>query len=182
MSRLIVVSNRVQAPQKSSGGNQGGLAVALLAALRKRGGIWFGWSGETTEKFTGDICFQEGGGVTTATIDLEDQDVEEYYNGYANRTLWPLFHDRIDLTEFERDFEGGYARVNRRFAETLAPLLEPDDIIWVHDYHMIPLGNELRKLGFDNRIGFFLHIPWPLTRLLLSLPTHRENGRIAVRL
>ena len=174
MSRLIVVSNRVQAPQKSSAGNQGGLAVALLAALRKRGGIWFGWSGETTEQFTGDISFKEGGGVTTATIDLEDQDVEEYYNGYANRTLWPLFHDRIDLTEFERDFEGGYARVNRRFAETLAPLLQPDDLIWVHDYHMIPLGNELRKMGFDNRIGFFLHIPWPLTRLLLSLPTHRK--------
>ncbi len=116
MSRLIVISNRVQPPTTGPGGNQGGLAVALLAALREQGGIWFGWSGETTDQFSGHINFQQGGGVTTATIDLEEQDIDEYYNGYANRTLWPLFHYRIDLTEFERDFDSGYRRVNERFA------------------------------------------------------------------
>ena len=174
MSRLIVISNRVQPPTTGPGGNQGGLAVALLAALREQGGIWFGWSGETTEEFSGHINFQQGGGVTTATIDLEEQDIDEYYNGYANRTLWPLFHYRIDLTEFERDFDSGYARVNERFAETVQPLIEPDDLVWVHDYHLIPLGRDLRKRGFKNRIGFFLHIPWPPVRLLMSLPSHRK--------
>ena len=174
MKRLVVVSNRVQAPSAEPNANQGGLAVALSAALRESDGIWFGWSGEETEKFTGDIHFRKTLGVTTATIDLEAQDVEEYYNGYANRTLWPLFHYRIDLAEFERGFEGGYARVNARFTDTLMPLLGDDDLIWVHDYHLMPMGRELRERGCKNRIGYFLHIPWPPMRLLLSLPSHRE--------
>lgn len=166
MSRLIVISNRVSA----GGGAQGGLAVALSAALRANGGIWFGWSGEVTEQFTGHINFQRTDGVATATVDLEEQDVEEYYNGYANRTLWPLFHYRIDLAEYERSFAGGYERANQRFAETVLPLIEPDDVVWVQDYHMIPLGRELRSRGIANRIGFFLHIPWPPRRLLATLP------------
>ena len=174
MSRLIVVSNRVQPPAKAGAGAQGGLAVALQAALREYSGLWFGWSGDVVDQFNGEINFQTAHGFTTATVDLEEQDVDEYYNGYANRTLWPLFHYRIDLAEFERDFAGGYARVNARFAETLAPLIKPDDLVWVHDYHLFPLGRELRERGLENRIGFFLHIPWPPTNLLLSLPNHRE--------
>jgi len=174
MSRLVIVSNRVQPPSGEGGGNQGGLAVALSAALRESSGIWFGWSGEVTDQFTGHINLQRNFGVTTATIDLEDQDVDEYYNGYANRTLWPLFHYRIDLAEFESGFAEGYERVNQRFAETLVPLIEPDDLVWVHDYHMFPLGQYLRQRSVRNRIGFFLHIPWPPYRLLLSLPNHRE--------
>jgi trehalose 6-phosphate synthase len=173
MSRLIIVSNRVQPPSGEGAGNQGGLAVALSAALREYTGLWFGWSGETTERFTGQINFQRNDGVTSATIDIEEQDIDEYYNGFANRTLWPLFHDRIDLAEYERGFEGGYQRVNARFAETLEPLIEPGDLIWVHDYHLIPLGQALRGLGVGNKIGFFLHIPWPPRRLLLSLPSHQ---------
>ncbi len=172
MSRLIVISNRVSRPSK--GGEQGGLAVALAAALRQSRGIWVGWSGNVTDKFTGQIAFNEDDGVKTATIDLEEQDVDEYYNGYANKTLWPLFHFRIDIAEYARDFEGGYNRVNQRFAETVSPLIEPDDVLWVHDYHMIPLGQMLRKKGHRNRIGFFLHIPWPPTRLLVSLPHHSK--------
>jgi trehalose 6-phosphate synthase len=174
VSRLIIVSNRVQPPTGEGGGNQGGLAVALSAALRESSGIWFGWSGETTEQFSGHINFQKNFGVTTATIDLEEQDVDEYYNGYANRTLWPLFHYRMDLAEFESGFAEGYERVNQRFAETLEPLIEPDDLVWVHDYHMFPLGERLRERGIGNRIGFFLHIPWPPYRLMMSLPNHRE--------
>ena len=112
--------------------------------------------------------------MTTATVDLEEQDVEEYYDGYANRTLWPLFHYRIDLAEYERDFAGGYKRTNQRFADTVRPLIEPDDLVWIQDYHMFPLGAELRKRGCDNRIGFFLHIPWPPRRLLGTLPNARE--------
>ncbi len=170
MSRLIVISNRVSA----GGGSQGGLAVALSAALRENGGIWFGWSGNETNEFTGHINFQRQDGVTTATVDLEAQDIDEYYNGYANRTLWPLFHYRIDLAEYERSFAGGYQRANERFADTVLPLIEPDDLIWVQDYHMFPLGKELRRRGVKNRTGFFLHIPWPPRRLLLTLPEARE--------
>jgi trehalose 6-phosphate synthase len=169
MTRLIVISNRVSAAMGASG-SQGGLAVALTAALRESHGIWFGWSGEVTDDFTGQIKFERKNGVTTATVDLEEQDVEEYYNGYANRTLWPLFHYRIDLAEYERGFADGYQRTNERFADTVRPLIEADDAIWIQDYHMIPLGEELRKRGCRNRIGFFLHTPWPPRRLLLTLP------------
>jgi trehalose 6-phosphate synthase len=173
MSRLIVISNRVSAPRADSAtGAQGGLAVALAAALRDHRGLWFGWSGEKTEEFTGHIDLQRYEGVTTATVDLEEQDVDEYYNGYANRTLWPLFHYRIDLAEYDRSFAGGYERVNERFADTVMPLIEPDDLVWIHDYHLIPLGQQLRERGLKNRIGFFLHIPWPPARLMVSLPFH----------
>jgi len=177
MPRLIAVSNRVQTESEGENANRGGLAVALAAALRQSNGIWFGWSGEQTGEFTGQIAFRRTNGVATATIDLEAQDIDEYYNGFANRTLWPLFHYRLDLTEIARDFAGGYARVNERFAETLAPLIAPDDLIWVHDYHLMPLGSHLRARGFANRIGFFLHIPWPPPSLLMSLPGHRELAR-----
>lgn len=178
MSRLIVISNRVSTPKpRSSAGAQGGLAVALSAALREYRGIWFGWSGGKTEEFTGQINLHREDGVTTATIDLEEQDVDEYYNGYANRTLWPLFHYRIDLAEYDRSFGSGYERVNERFAETVTPLIEPGDLVWVHDYHLIPLGQQLRQRGLKNRIGFFLHIPWPPHRLLVSLPFHQRLVR-----
>jgi trehalose 6-phosphate synthase len=173
MSRLIVISNRVSAPRADDPkGAQGGLSVALAAALREYRGIWFGWSGNKTDEFTGHIDFQRHQGVTTATIDLEEQDVDEYYNGYANRTLWPLFHYRIDLAEYDRSFAGGYERVNERFADTVSPLVEPDDLIWIHDYHLIPLGAQLRQRGIRNRLGFFLHIPFPPSRLMVSLPFH----------
>jgi trehalose 6-phosphate synthase len=177
LSRLIVISNRVSTPKPRSAGAQGGLSVALAAALREYRGIWFGWSGGKTEAFTGQINLHREDGVTTATIDLEEQDVDEYYNGYANRTLWPLFHYRIDLAEYDRSFGAGYERVNERFAETVSPLIEPDDLVWVHDYHLIPLGQQLRQRGLGNRIGFFLHIPWPPHRLMVSLPFHQRLVR-----
>ncbi len=175
MSRLVVISNRVAVPKaRGAAGAQGGLAGALNSALKRNSGIWFGWSGKEVESFTGEIHSQTNDGVTTATIDLEAQDVEEYYNGYANSTLWPLFHYRIDLTEYEREFGKGYERVNERFAESVCPLIGPDDTVWVHDYHLMPLGERLRAHGLKNRIGFFLHIPWPPTRLFVSLPFHER--------
>ncbi|HRD27127.1 MAG TPA: alpha,alpha-trehalose-phosphate synthase (UDP-forming) [Caulobacter sp.] len=174
MSRLIVVSNRVSLSSDVGAGSVGGLAAALAAALRESRGVWFGWSGETTPGYTGQIALEQVGEVTVAKVDLEPQDVDEYYNGYANKTLWPLFHDRIDLTAYERLFDAGYARVNQRFAETLRPLVGPDDLVWVHDYHLAPLARELRARGVHNRIGFFLHIPWPARQLLVTLPGHRR--------
>ena len=174
MSRLIVVSNRVSAPTDPAAGSAGGLAMALSAALKTYDGLWFGWSGETTDHFTGELKYEDRAGVTVALVDLEAQDVDEYYNGYANKTLWPLFHHRVDLTAYERSYGEGYERVNRRFAEVLAPLLQPDDIIWIHDYHLIPMARDLRRLGVANRIGFFLHTPWPVRQLLVTLPHHRR--------
>jgi trehalose 6-phosphate synthase len=174
MTRLIVVSNRVNAPERKVEAPAGGLAVALCAALREYSGFWFGWSGKTTDTFTGKIDARVVDDITVVTVDLEEADLQEYYNGYANGALWPLFHYRIDLTAYDRSFGEGYERVNRRFARTLAPLIEPDDLVWVHDYHMIPLGRELRRLGVTNPIGFFLHIPWPAPQLLTTLPRHRQ--------
>ncbi|RYY98485.1 MAG: trehalose-6-phosphate synthase, partial [Alphaproteobacteria bacterium] len=125
MSRLIVVSNRVNPPDDPGIASAGGLAMALAAALRDGKGIWFGWSGETTEAFTGQPAIRKVGGVEVALVDLEEQDLAEYYDGYANRTLWPLLHYRMDLTAYERSFNEGYLRVNERFAETLLPLIRP---------------------------------------------------------
>lgn len=177
-SRLVVVSNRVAVPKaRGAAGAQGGLAGALNAALKKRSGVWFGWSGQEVEQQTGEISTQTTDGVTTATIDLSKRDVDEYYNGYANSTLWPLFHYRLDLAEYERETGKGYERVNKRFAQMLEPLVEPEDVVWIHDYHLIPLGERLRARGLKNRIGFFLHIPWPPTRLFVSLPFHERLVR-----
>ncbi len=178
MSRLVIISNRVAvAKARGAAGAQGGLAGALNSALKKFGGIWFGWSGNEADETTGHIQLNNNGGVTTATIDLSAHDVEEYYNGYANSTLWPLFHYRLDLTEYENEFGKGYERVNEHFAESVSPLIEPDDLIWVHDYHLLPLGERLRSRGFKNRIGFFLHTPWPPARLFVSLPYHERLVR-----
>jgi trehalose 6-phosphate synthase len=174
MSRLIVVSNRVNPPTGKGDETVGGLAMALSAALREYSGLWFGWSGKTAETFTGELHVERHDGVTVATVDLEESDLNEYYNGYANKTLWPLFHYRQDLTAYDRSYGEGYERVNKRFAETLAPLIEPDDLVWVHDYHLIPMARELRKLGVKNRIGFFLHIPWPAHQLMVTLPGHQK--------
>ncbi|MGI8942841.1 MAG: alpha,alpha-trehalose-phosphate synthase (UDP-forming) [Qipengyuania sp.] len=176
--RLIVISNRVAVPEaRGASGAQGGLAGALNAALKRHKGIWFGWSGEEEEDAGDRIDRQTTDGVTTATIPLSSRDVDEYYNGYANSTLWPLFHYRIDLARYERETAKGYERVNETFAEAVSPLIEPEDLVWVHDYHLIPLGERLRSRGLKNRIGFFLHIPWPPTRLFVSLPHHERLVR-----
>ena len=171
MSRLVVISNRVAMPEKRGGASVGGLTMALAASLSEHHGMWFGWSGETVDHFNGQPHIKTRQGVTVATVDLEEQDVQEYYNGYANTVLWPLFHHRIDLTHYERAFGVGYERVN---AKSVRPLIKPDDVIWVHDYHLIPLGRELRRMGVKNRIGFFLHIPWPAQELMSTLPRHAE--------
>src|SRR5476649_314653 len=169
--RLVVVSNRLPAERGKS--STGGLAVAVQAALEQSGGIWFGWSGHV-----GDAAapphIVDAGRLSYATVDLTRQDYEEYYNGYANRVLWPLFHFRSGLVEFRRPDLAGYLRVNRQFAASLAPLLLSGDLVWVHDYHLMPLGRELRRLGIDQPIGFFLHTPFPPVELLRVLPNHRD--------
>ena len=171
--RLVVVSNRV-GPIGRGAPAQGGLAVALRAALERAGGLWFGYSGSITERPSGVPNLIHDGNITAALVDLSRRDFEEYYIGYANRVLWPLFHYRPSLIGFSRRNLAGYLRVNRSFARALAPMLQPDDLVWVHDYHLIALGEALRQLDCRQPIGFFLHTPFPAAEMLRIVPNHRE--------
>ena len=166
--RLVVISNRV-GPVKAAA-RAGGLAVALVEALRARGGLWCGWSGKLTEVENERVTIETHGRLSLATADLTQDEYDDYYGGFANRCLWPLFHYRIDLTSFDRGHFSGYSRVNAKFARAFRPLLNGDDQIWVHDYHLIPLAEELRGMGAQQPIGFFLHIPFPSREVLLTLP------------
>lgn len=172
MSRLIVVSNRVALPGEN---RPGGLAVALLAALRERGGVWFGWSGRTARRArSGEVHEQQDGNIRYVTVDLDRADLDAYYNGFSNRALWPLLHFRLDLIDYDRATREGYRRVNAMFADRLAPLLRDSDTVWVHDYHLIPLAALLRERGVGCRIGFFLHVPVPSADLLMAMPDHTQ--------
>jgi trehalose 6-phosphate synthase len=168
MARVVIVSNRVPLPNER-GARAGGLAVGVSDAL-KDGGLWFGWSGEISRSTHNPVRKVEAGGTTYATIDLSQEDYDQFYVGYANSTLWPLFHFRLGLIDFKREDLEGYFSVNRIFAAALALELRPDDVVWIHDYHLIPLGAELRRLGVRNRLGFFLHIPFVPASLFAALP------------
>lgn len=170
MSRLVVVSNRVAQPKET---RAGGLASAMHAALAEHGGLWFGWSGRLVAEHERDMHRQHAEQVEYALVDLTRAEYDRYYLGFANRALWPLLHFRSALIEFKRADLAGYLDVNRLFAERLAGLLGSDDLVWVHDYHLIPLGAELRRLGVASRIGFFLHVPVPPPALLAELPHHQ---------
>ncbi len=174
MSRLVVVSNRVPAVKQSRPGAEGGLAVAVRAALREHGGIWFGWSGKVLDRDYGQPTVTQTGKTTYATVDLTQRDYDDYYVGFSNSTLWPLFHYRLDLAEFAHRTWAGYQRVNTLFAHRLQPLLNDSDIVWIHDYHFMLMAENLRRADCRQRMGFFLHIPWPALQVLLALPMHRE--------
>jgi len=175
MSRLVVVSNRLADPRKTAAG---GLAVALGEVLNSTGGLWFGWSGKIVEMAEGGrvgegaLHAQQAGPVKLVTLDLSREDHDAYYAGYSNGVLWPVFHYRLDLADFDAGYITGYRRVNQLFARKLQPLLHDDDVIWIHDYHLIPLAAELRALGCSQRIGFFLHIPLPPPLILAAIPGH----------
>ena len=176
MARLVIVSNRVMLPRERLS-RAGGLAVALREALQRQGGIWFGWSGEVADRPDAIPRLTRAGKTTYATLDLSPAEHLAYYNGYANSTLWPLFHYRLGLIDFRREQYEGYRAVNQRFAHALVAQLRPDDVIWVHDYHFLPFGAELRRANVRNRTGFFLHIPFPPPELFSALPSHRELAR-----
>jgi trehalose 6-phosphate synthase len=169
--RLIIVSNRVAIPKKR-GAVAGGLAVGVLGALRDQGGMWFGWSGELTDRSDAEPEIVRKGNIDFATIALNEQDFEQYYNGYSNKVLWPVCHYLLDFIQYDSADFDGYRRVNHAFARKLAPLVKPGDMIWVHDYHLIPLAAELRNAGLDNPIGFFLHVPFPSFEAFRAIPGH----------
>ncbi|MFU8816742.1 MAG: alpha,alpha-trehalose-phosphate synthase (UDP-forming) [Pseudomonadales bacterium] len=169
--RLVAISNRVPLPTAISGA--GGLAVGLRDALAEFGGIWFGWSGSrTTERESSPSVVQEDN-ISFATLPLTDQDFERYYAGYANSVLWPLFHERLHAMEYHEAFRIAYEDVNAYFGQAAATLLQPDDVVWIHDYHLIPLGRELRDRGAAGRIGFFLHTPFPPSDVFRALPERK---------
>ena len=173
MSRIVIVSNRT--PGK--GPAAGGLAVALRKTLAEREGFWFGWSGRLVDQPAPEARFEDVDGLKVAQIDLTRQDHHAYYAGFSNSILWPSFHLRLDLATLDSSWYEGYRRVNQQFARALLPLLKADDIIWVHDYHLIPLASELRLLGARNRIGFYLHIPFPTADALYAIPNHLDLMR-----
>ncbi len=173
MARLAVVSNRVSVPAGDGAKRAGGLEVALRPALQHNGGVWVGWSG----KVAGDKVRTRSikhKNVEYVVTDLTKHDYQEYYNGFANRVLWPILHYRLDLAEFARRDLSGYFRVNDHFATEIENVIAHDDLIWVHDYHLIPIADALRRRGHSNRIGFFLHVPFPPPEVLAALPQHRR--------
>ena len=167
--RLVVVSNRVAFPGSTQ---TGGLAQALRTALDQRGGLWVGWSGELSAQR--GVRGHGQGDNRLLTIDLEAEEFRAYYGRFANCALWPLLHGRSDLVQFDEAAKDAYFAVNRRFADLLAQELRADDTVWVHDYHLLPLGALLRSRGVRCRIGFFLHTPVPPARDLATLPRHRD--------
>jgi trehalose 6-phosphate synthase len=171
LARLIMVSNRVAVPSHDSANYDGGLAVAVRSLLKRNGGIWFGWSGTVSvEEVTTQTIRQ--GGLSYIVTDLAAADYQEYYKGFANQVLWPILHYRLDLAEFSRRDLSGYRRVNVHFANQIGRWLRSDDVVWVHNYHLIPLAKMLRDRGHRNRIGFFLHVPFPPPEILTALPNH----------
>jgi trehalose 6-phosphate synthase len=169
VNRLVIVSNRVPRPRERTQ-LAGGLAVALGDAIAGRDTLWFGWSGTAGHHTDTQARLVRTARVTFATIDLNEHDYRGFYRGYSNGMLWPLLHHRVGLAEFRRDDLAAYMRVNDAFAAALVPLLGPGDTVWVHDYHLIPLGAALRRLGVSARIGFFLHVPFPPPALYDTLP------------
>lgn len=168
--RLVIVSNRV--PSETS--SPGGLAVALHDAVQNHDSLWFGWSGEISESPPKNPRPEQRDGITCAVTDLSPAEHEGYYLGFSNRLLWPIFHYRLDLSAFREEDYQTYRAVNERFAEQLARLLRPDDLVWIHDYHLIPLAQALRRRRFDNPIGFFSHIPFPPPEIFRAAPRHDE--------
>ena len=174
MARLILVSNRVAIPREGGPQRAGGLEVALAPILKELPTVWFGWSGNVVPAGKVKTETVDKGDDVYVVTDLSEEDYQEYYNGFANRVLWPVLHYRIDLTEFTRRDLTGYFRVNNHFATELVKFIRPDDVIWVHDYHLIPIAEELRRRACTNRIGFFLHVPFPAPEVMAVLPNHER--------
>jgi trehalose 6-phosphate synthase len=174
VARLAVISNRVSVPTSDGAKRAGGLEVALRPALQHNGGIWLGWSGKIGAQDKLKTRSIRNKNVEYIVTDLTKHEYQEYYNGFANRVLWPILHYRLDLAEFARRDLSGYFRVNDHFATELDKVVNDDDLVWVHDYHLIPIANALRRRGRPNRIGFFLHVPFPPPEIITSLPNHEQ--------
>jgi trehalose 6-phosphate synthase/phosphatase len=180
--RLIVVSNRLPFAVQSVAGNtrveasSGGLVTALLPVLRNRGGMWIGWPGTETpvREFASALAAASAeAGYTLVPVPLEAGEVRDFYLGFSNEIIWPLFHDMPSLCNFDAGYWRTYCGVNRKYARAVKARARPSDFIWVHDYHLMNLAEELKRLGVKSRVGFFLHIPFPSPDVFLKLPWRR---------
>jgi trehalose 6-phosphate synthase len=151
----------------------GGLVSALHPVLRDRRGTWIGWAGGIDSAPN----VPDTDGIRIRAVPISESDYEEYYEGYSNSTLWPLYHDAVETPQFHRRWWEAYQRVNRRFARAAAEHAEPHAVVWVQDYHLQLVPNMLRELRPDLRIGFFMHIPFPPTELFMHLPRRSELMR-----
>lgn len=178
--RLIVVSNRLPYVLEKQDGDtwsvkpgSGGLVTALLPVLRDRGGIWIGWPGITEEVPALDRIFREAApdaGYTLKPVPLTEDEVDKYYHGYSNESVWPLFHDLPSLCEFEPEYWHTYVKVNRKFAEALAHECLSDDFVWIHDYQLMDVAHHARENACTADLAFFLHIPFPAPDIFMKLP------------
>ena len=176
-----MVSNRVPAasdldPSSRGAGAVGGLVSAVRASLIETGGMWVGWSGRTVPRRSRSATevAHTPGPVDLATIDLTSDEISLFYNGFSNRTLWPILHSFIERTQIRPDTYRAYRRVNRRYATALGSVIRDDDLVWIHDYHLFFVGEELRRLGWKGKLGFFLHIPFPAADIFSILPWSRD--------
>jgi trehalose 6-phosphate synthase len=172
---LVICANRLPVRRVRRRGraawelSPGGLVSALTPFLQQREGAWVGWTGQpgkAPEPFEHDD-------IWNIPVGLNRQEVEEYYHGFANRTLWPLYHDAIRWPEYHREWWRAYEDVNRRFAEAAAEAAAEGAVVWIQDYHLQLVPAMLRELRGDLRIGFFLHIPFPPSELFAQLPWRR---------
>ncbi len=179
-NRLIIVSNRLPIVLREAEKGwevqpgSGGLVTALAPVLKDRGGVWIGWSGVSKDKApdTQSVLShtQHEFGYTLVPITLTRGQKENYYEGFANQVIWPLFHDFSDSCHHEPEYWQTYLEVNRKFARTILSVQRQSDLIWVHDYHLMGVADALRKAGVKGRIAFFLHIPFPPVDIFIKLP------------
>ncbi len=179
--RLIIVSNRLPIVLTRAGNGQwrsepgsGGLITAMAPVLRHRSGMWIGWPG-TVEEDDADLDAAlaqatEDFGYALVPVALTRRERDEFYLGFSNEIIWPLFHDLQTRCNFDPAYWTTYEHVNRKFARVIVQTARSGDYIWVHDYHLIHVASALRDLGVDSPIGFFLHIPFPPLDIFLKLP------------
>jgi len=181
--RLIVVSNRLPFVLTREGSQwrikpgSGGLVTALLPVLRDRGGEWIGWSGTTGEHADIQAALDRSvrdAGYELKAVDLTADEVHNFYFGFSNEIIWPLFHDHHSYCNFDPAYWQTYVQANRKYANVIAANAVAGDFIWVHDYHLINVAMELRRRDVQNRLGFFLHIPFPSPDIFLKLPWRFE--------
>ncbi|MBL8761740.1 MAG: trehalose-6-phosphate synthase, partial [Phycisphaerae bacterium] len=172
-SRLVVLANRLPVHRAGDGEwhtSPGGLVGAVLPIMKARAGAWVGWPGSTSR--TPSSWTHEG--VRLSPVSVPDREMDEYYGGMSNRTLWPLFHDAIRAPEFEPKWWEAYESVNERFVRRALRAAGKRAEWWVHDYHLMLVPRLLRAARPNARIGFFLHIPFPPEELFAWLPWRRQ--------
>jgi trehalose 6-phosphate synthase/phosphatase len=179
IDRLVIVSNRlpialtrVDTKQWKVQLSPGGLVTALTPILHERGGLWIGWPG-TLEKVDLDeilaVASRDLGYILEPVL-LTEEEVKQYYFGFSNEILWPLFHDLQTRCNFDPAYWHAYQTVNRKFAKVTAENAGMEDYIWIHDYQLMLVAKELRSMGVENKVGFFLHTPFPAMDIFMKLP------------